>query len=747
MPLSLRLLSSDQRGVVLVMALILMGLLSALAAAYSMIVKADTVLRGAAGRTRHGFYAAEAGLNVGMAEFANIFKHYGVPTDGDFEERSVTVGDRTVYYQLAPVPGYDPCTEGEDEDCYTTIPAGEKFAGLKSIPYRYTVRSTAINAEGDEEAELGAEFDIHNIPIFQFLAFYANDLEILPGPDMNLHGRIHTNGNLYLNANNTLTIGDLNPLIPNVQVSAAQNIYRGRKDNGSCGGTVIIDKLEDSVAPSPDYDPLPLACTGGSAVSQTTLEAYKGSLLAGVDTIQTPSVDEIKRGGSGVFWQRADLRIVLRLDLPKASIDFAAADLCPGGPGIPAAPASPALYPIEVQNADGSRDTVRTTALWRFMCERRGAIFYNDVPNAPASVNTTFPNTAANYSPAFGATARIYRRAGEDTSGDGVITNKDRNDDICPKSLADASTATRPWWTPVSCPWPNASPVASSWFQDMDYRRGGFYNNREGKWIYLLNVNMRALLEWNAQSSDPLFPHNDYSDGGLVIFLSVQGPASEVLPNNYGVRIFDSSDLDTQNVTFPPTVADPSGLTVVSDQAVYIEGNYNFKDKYPAAVIGDSLNVLSQGWEVPLGGLNNDRKSAATLSSGNRNVPSSDSPCGTGGCGTAFSTSTALGINAALISGVDNTTGSSYNGGLENYPRFHESWSGRTLNYRGSLVSLGPPQHVNGAWCGTGSGCNIYNPPSRDWDYDADFNLVEKLPPLTPKITYVQQRLYTRFYK
>jgi hypothetical protein len=39
-----------------------------------------------------------------------------------------------------------------------------------------------------------------------------------------------------------------------------------------------------------------------------------------------------------------------------------------------------------------------------------------------------------------------------------------------------------------------------------------------------------------------------------------------------------------------------------------------------------------------------------------------------------------------------------YNGGLENYPRFHENWSGVTLIYRGSFVSLNAPQRVDGVW-------------------------------------------------
>ena len=85
------------------------------------------------------------------------------------------------------------------------------------------------------------------------------------------------------------------------------------------------------------------------------------------------------------------------------------------------------------------------------------------------------------------------------------------------------------------------------------------------------------------------------------------------------------------------------------------------------------------------------------------------------------------------------------------YPRFHEDWSGRTLIYRGSFVSLGTPRHNNGGWCGTGNGaplfCDIYNPPGRNWDYDTDFQQVENLPPLTPRFVSVQQILFTENFR
>ena len=716
-------LFGDESGVVMAVVLVVTGLLSAVAMTYTRMVSTDTVLRAGAARARAGFYAAEAGLNVAMAETRAAFEGFEVL---GVRSGSVTVGQRTAHYDLQPVAECSPCPPA-------TIPAGELFAGLNTIRYRYAVSSMAVNREGDEEASLGAEFEVHNVPIFQFLAFYAKDLEILPGPDMNLHGRIHANANLYLSAAGTLSVADSqNPDIPFVQVTAVDKIYRGRKDDNTCGGKVEIDKLEDADGDG-SFDPLVLPCKGGSnPVSDADLAAYVGSVQAGVDRLAVPTVDTIKRGGDGAFWQKADLRIVLRLDVAGAPVNFGA--FCPG------AVASPALYPIEAQNAAGGRDAAKTQALWRLLCEMPGAVFYNDVPNGAVDGNPSdgLASVAAKYTPNFGANGLVYRRVGVDTNGDGAINNKDRNDDICP--------GTGVWWNPASC----VGRPAGSWFDDMDYRRGGFYNHREQRWMYLLNVNVRALIEWNGFNGGPLFAPTDSSDGGPVLFLSVQGPQAAAM-NNYGVRVFDSANLDTTGVTFTPGADDPTGLAVISDQAIYVQGNYNYYRgqppgaKYPASLIGDSLNVLSQSWERPVSsGGNakaNDRKSLGAF--GHRRIQASDSPCGAGGCGT-FDGAADLGINAAFLSGVDETAAGSYNGGLENYPRFHEDWSGRSLNYRGSFVSLGNPLHVDGPWS---YGSPVYTAPKRPWDYDADFNDVKNLPPLTPKVTFLQQRVYTRFYK
>ncbi len=721
----------NQHGAALLTAIILMGAFGAIAAVHVLNVRASLRIRGATAERNVGYYAAEGGLNVGMTRFANIFRTGNTPKVADFSQ-TVTLDDHGISIALAPSPSCGPCPP-------TRIPIGEVFSGLNTLPYRYTVHATSARNAGETAAHVAGEFDIHNIPIFQFLAFIDSHLFIMPLRDTTLHGRIHTNGNLYIQPDSLLRVQDRQPEIRDVQVTAVGDVYRGgRKYDASwrCWGDAFVDKLEDVVPPNDDLDPLAVPCSGESPLSDGDLDAWLGSLRAGVQNIVTPSVDVFDRG-TGTYWKAADLRIVLRVDQRVPAVDFSQVDLCPGAPN---AAGRDDLHPIEVQTANGATDVARTRQLLRFLCERRGALFYNDVPiGAPDPPDPGLADLPTTYFPAFEA-GQVYRRVGEDTSGDGVINAADDNVDVCPAGVGAAP----PWFNAATCPPYADPPNLNRWYRDMDYRRGGFWNHRERQWMYLLNLNLRALIEWNQANGDVLFPHDDTSDGGLIVFLTVQGAVSDAM-NNYGVRVFDSADLDRNNVTFPPGVADPTGVSVVSDQLAIIQGNFNIVDKYPAAVMADAVHVLSQGWEVPAaGGQPNDLKSTFTLASGVRDVPANDAPGG-----TDFTGPDALGVNTALLFGLGPSTlhPDWYNGGLENFIRMLESWSGRTLNYRGSFVSLGEPQHKRNDWhCGSGNGCNIYDPPERNYDYDADFDRVENLPPMTPRFVYLQQRMYTRFY-
>jgi hypothetical protein len=296
-----------------------------------------------------------------------------------------------------------------------------------------------------------------------------------------------------------------------------------------------------------------------------------------------------------------------------------------------------------------------------------------------------------------------------------------------------------------------------------------FYNFREGKRIRMLNVDVQGLMNCITPQSlqDSNKKLDDTTEGGLVWYLTVDGPNSLVnvypggtsIPtggNSYGIRLYNASQLGAFDVDGNPVSGTPKiqGLTVASDQAVYTAGNYNcewdntldsttlkpkgcstanvtptykntnnFYNKKPAAILADSINVLSSNWKL-------DDYTAYP---------------GTPSCSAQAGLDTR--VNAAFLAGTD-TTGRSegsagqtspYNGGIENYPRFHENWSGKTLFYRGSFVSLSKTRRVTGAWT---SAC--YNPPNRDWDYDTDFNNAANLPPLSPRFVYLRQERFTR---
>lgn len=173
-----------------------------------------------------------------------------------------------------------------------------------------------------------------------------------------------------------------------------------------------------------------------------------------------------------------------------------------------------------------------------------------------------------------------------------------------------------------------------------------------------------------------------------------------------GVRLKNGSQLPT------------GGLTVVSDNPVYIQGNYNTAGtRQPSAVIGDAVMVLSQNWS--------DANSSADLNGGKR-------------------TATATTINTAILAGITPTdpslspSNTAYSGGVENFPRFMENWSGVNFTYNGSMVELFASKQAIGRW---GSSSQAYNPPNRIWAFDPMFR-TNPPPGSLFTTTYIKQRWY-----
>lgn len=174
------------------------------------------------------------------------------------------------------------------------------------------------------------------------------------------------------------------------------------------------------------------------------------------------------------------------------------------------------------------------------------------------------------------------------------------------------------------------------------------------------------------------------------------------------------------------------GLTIASENPVYVQGNFNACGTPTAAC---ALN----GFTAP-GGLHRSAAIIAdtvTLLSRNWNdINSFTSPHNPGGRNAA-TTWYRMGVIAGK--GINfpypnNNTGDPANfgsdGGAHNFLRFVENWGASSIfNYRGSMVSLFTSRQAVGAWkC-----CrNVYVPPGRTVVFEEEFLDPMLLPPRTP---------------
>ena len=181
--------------------------------------------------------------------------------------------------------------------------------------------------------------------------------------------------------------------------------------------------------------------------------------------------------------------------------------------------------------------------------------------------------------------------------------------------------------------------------------------------------------------------------------------------SNQGIRLKNGAELPG------PTAKNPNGgLTVVSENPVYIMGDYNTDNKVPAAVMGDAIYVLSNNWEKN----NYDKKGKDAV----KQRPAAD---------TTINAAVMLGPHAEAVLG-DKSSGNGY---FENIFRLLEDWRGSspwpnadsTLTYKGSIVSLWHSQQAPAGFTRP-DGVTYRRAPNRLWSYDTLFNT--QIPPGTP---------------
>jgi hypothetical protein len=167
------------------------------------------------------FYASEAGLEKAAAALQSEFDTTGLPPS-IMPSGSLTVNNCLVTYNAV----------SNGPAAYKDLSNGT-LAGLHALVQSFSMTSTASNSSYNATVQLSQTFEAALVPLFQFAVFYDNDLEMAPGADMTLMGRVHSNGSMWLQAGSSLEMGSY--------VSASGSIFHGLKGPGTVvTGDVLI---------------------------------------------------------------------------------------------------------------------------------------------------------------------------------------------------------------------------------------------------------------------------------------------------------------------------------------------------------------------------------------------------------------------------------------------------------------------------------------------------------------------------
>jgi hypothetical protein len=287
-------------------------------------------------------------------------------------------------------------------------------------------------------------------------------------------------------------------------------------------------------------------------------------------------------------------------------------------------------------------------------------------------------------------------------------------------------------------------PDANGWVLYVSDRRGDYdfdgeydmediYGNNDGIKQFGEDTNNNGFLD-----TDYTNEAVRYTGTGRSI---AKGIAATIDHTYYrrGVRLINGERLPGNYDSANP--GNTKGFTFASENGVYTLGNYNAtgisavgsptaSTQYlpqdtaahvPASVIGDAVTLLSRAWTDA-----NSFEDA--FNKGNRDAVETTA---------RFALMSGDARSSLIEPGEPNQGGSDIQltGGVHNFKRTLEDWSGRRLNYAGSLINLYNARNFNSAFkC-----CNkVYSPPTRNWVFDATFLDPDRLPPGTPFFQTIQ---------
>lgn len=533
-------------------------------------------------------------------------------------------------------------------------------------------------------SHVAQNLQVRDAPLFAHAIFYNMDMEIAPGPDMDVKGSVHSNGDMFIQANSSLDFFK--------NVSATGKLYHGPNPiitKSQAYGTVTFsDGLGSQLS---------MEVNGGWIDSDTedfrslASNRWNGNVQAyehGIQTHNPVAIEPYVRDNPDTGDTDDPLNFAYQLIQPLANKDDPAYNA-----------------EIEVQK----------------FAYKAGLVIHLEVPEVEAVVS------GLGADPDYGdlAVQEVFFEidaSGTDPSAQPVTIY--RYDYSQGYEEIDYNNDGTPKIDPF-----NKLDVDNHFLRIKPYKvdgttvESGIYDQRMRQGINLIEVDvgrLKAAVEGNSQTywgnagqagNNPSALPENWWNGVIYIEVSTQNAGTTrpdgvvVAEPGWGVKLVNGRDIPNPGFSW---TEDLYGTTIATNVPMYVHGNYNadgnsstgsatkpdVDDVYqepPAALIADAVTLLSNSW--------NDANSAKSLSS--------------------RKTSSFTEVAAAILTGLvpsDKNGWNNYSGGVENFPRFLEDWNS-TLRYRGSMVALFESEVATEPW----GKSNVYDPPSRDWGFNSLF--------------------------
>lgn len=238
-------------------------------------------------------------------------------------------------------------------------------------------------------------------------------------------------------------------------------------------------------------------------------------------------------------------------------------------------------------------------------------------------------------------------------------------------------------------------------------KKSALYDQREGTNVDVTSVDVGAL--------------KTTLDAGVsgfnnVLYIYDTTAQNSSAPNPKAIRLQNGGQLPS------------SGLTVASQNPVYVQGDYNTGTTTNPAVVPSNVGNSSNTASPTASGYTRKPSAIAAdavmfLSNSWSDSNSSNSLSSRVATDTTYNTAI---LTGEVPSGYTPQSGDphagaaqyGYSGGANNFPRFLENWGSQYCTYYGSMVQLFTSKTFTGEW-DTG---NIYSPPLRCWNFDTNFN-------------------------